>query len=99
MRFNSILFGIVICWAGFSCKSGAGDSANKYTGTIEPAGITSYQYGTHRLEAKDTFYALRSKKLDLSQFEGQQVTISATPIEGYPVDGGPGYLEVNSVEN
>lgn len=99
MKFSSILVGIVICWAGFSCDSVPGDSSRKYSGTIEPTGITSYQYGTHRLEARDTFYALRSKTIDLSQYEGQKVTISATPIQGYPVDGGPEYLEVRSVEN
>lgn len=67
-------------------------------GQIEKTGITSYQYGTHTLTDDGTFYALKSDKVDLSSYEGKTVTITAEKIEGYPVDGGPEYLNVLQVK-
>lgn len=99
MKFSSLLLICIICWSSFSCKSGDGkNDSSTYSGTIEATGITSYQYGTHTLETENSFYALRSKQVDLARYEGENVTIRAVKIEGYPVDGGPEYLEVLSVE-
>lgn len=67
------------------------------TGTIEQQGMTSYQYGTHTLTNDETFYALKSEKVDLDEYVGQKVTVTAEKIQGYPVDGGPEYLMVLKV--
>ncbi|QED38597.1 hypothetical protein FK178_13100 [Antarcticibacterium arcticum] len=67
-------------------------------GKIEAIGMTSWQYGTHTLTNDDTFYALRSEKIDLQQYEGKTVKVTATKVEGYPVDGGPEFLEVYSIK-
>lgn len=79
------------------CGSGNTNEELQYSGVVKPAGITSYQYGTHRLETKDTFYALKSDQIDLKDYEDEKVTITAEPIQGYPVDGGPIYLDVRKV--
>ncbi len=81
-----------------SCVSTMTDAENRYSGVIEPAGFTTYQYGTHKLITKDSFYALRSEEIDLNKYESMEVTLTASKIEGYPVDGGPVYLNVESIE-
>lgn len=95
--FSTIAIGIIILFS--SCGTGNTDKGQQYSGIIEPTGITSYQYGTHTLDTGDEFYALKSEVIDLSQYEGKKVTITATEIEGYPVDGGPVYLNVTKVKN
>jgi len=68
-------------------------------GTIEKQGITTYQYGTHVLkEGKKTLYALTSKTQKLNDYVGKRVKITGTKIDGYPLEGGPVFLEVTSVE-
>lgn len=68
-------------------------------GKIEQQGITSYQYGTHTITASDDFYALRSEKVNLDEYVGEEITIYAKKVEGYPVDNGPVYLEVEKVKD
>lgn len=68
------------------------------TGTIHKQEITSYQYGTHTLTTPETFYAIRSAEVDLSAYEGHRVTVKAEKVEGYPIEGGPEYLEVKEIK-
>ncbi|MCH4822308.1 hypothetical protein ML462_03905 [Gramella lutea] len=91
-----IMFFLTSC--GSSKDNSGVKNENQYTGIIEPAGVTTYQYGTHRLQTKSTYYALRSESIDLSVYEDQKVTVTATEVEGYPLEGGPIYLEVESIE-
>jgi len=69
-------------------------------GVIQKQGMTTYQYGTHVLKDsnKKTLYALTSKSEKLDTYVGKQVKITGTLIPDYPVDGGPKYVEVTSVE-
>ncbi len=68
-------------------------------GTIERTGITTYMYGEYKLveSAKNIVYALRSSTLDLSKYVGQHVEVTGTKISGYPLDGGPVYLDIETV--
>lgn len=97
-----ILIGIFATLIILSTSNCENNSENKnlmeIKGVIQEQGITSYQYGTHTITAGDDFYALRSKTLDLDEFIGEEVTISAEKISGYPVDGGPDFLEVEKVD-
>lgn len=68
------------------------------TGTIQQQGITSYQYGTHTISNDETFYALKSEKVDLDDYIDEEVTIVAEKIEGYPLSGGPDYLLVLEIK-
>ncbi|NEV93983.1 hypothetical protein G3567_07465 [Psychroflexus sp. YR1-1] len=70
----------------------------EYTGLLQAQGITSYQYGTHTLQTEDALYALKSERVDLDEYIGKTITLTAEPIEGYPVDGGPTYLNVIGVK-
>ncbi|MDG1900647.1 MAG: hypothetical protein P8I80_00290 [Bacteroidales bacterium] len=64
------------------------------SGVIEKQGITSYMYGTHVIED----YALRSNIVDLNNYINQDVVIIGYKIDGYPVDGGPDYIEVQEIK-
>lgn len=69
------------------------------SGVIRPQGITTYMYGTHVLsdETAQKSYALTSSCVDLNQYLGQRVTVKGRLVPGYPVEGGPDYLDVQSV--
>jgi hypothetical protein len=71
---------------------------NEIEGLIAVQGITTYQYGTHTLTTDAQFFALTSETVDLDQFINQNVIIRFEKISGYPVDGGPDYLEVLEVK-
>jgi hypothetical protein len=81
-----------------SCKKN--DDFSKLRGTIQVQGITTYMYGTHVLtnDLGQTLYALRSKSLELDDYIGQSVEISGSKVQGYPVDGGPDFLEVSEIK-
>ena len=63
------------------------------TGIIQKQGVTSYQYGTHIISE----YALRSNSVILDDFINYNATIIGYRIEGYPIDGGPVYIEVTDI--
>ncbi|MCB7482039.1 hypothetical protein [Christiangramia sediminis] len=98
MKLISAISLIFLLLIQSACGSVNTDDAQQYSGILKPAGITSYQYGTHRLETSDTFYALKSDQIDLKVYEDEKVTITASKIQGYPVDGGPVYLDVKNVD-
>jgi hypothetical protein len=79
----------------FSCDKDKPESNNlEISGTIQKQGITTYQYGTHIIDG----YALRSSALDLDDYINQYVTVVGYKIDGYPVDGGPDFIEVLRVK-
>lgn len=63
-------------------------------GKLDVAGMSTYMYGTHKFYVKDTYYAVRSDKYDLNEYVEKVVTIVYTKVDGYPVEGGPEYLEI-----
>lgn len=99
MKLISISAAISLIMLTATCNSTSeNENSIEVTGTIEAIQMTSWQYGTHTISNDTSFYALRSEKEDLSRYEGETVTIKASKIEGYPVDGGPEYLEVQEVK-
>ena len=66
----------------------------KVTGTIEALGMTTFQYGTHRIEK----YVIKSENIELQEFLNEKVTISGKIAEGYPIEGGPILLIVEKIE-
>ena len=85
-----------------ACSSQKNDYDSKtrsqYTGFIEKQGITSYQYGTHTLNTEATLYALKSETVDLDSYVGKTISLTAELVDGYPVDGGPIYLNVIKIK-
>jgi hypothetical protein len=59
----------------------------------------TYSYGTHVLRDQDSnkFYALRSARFELDQFVRKKVLIKGTLVTGYPLEGGPNYFDIESV--
>ena len=66
----------------------------KTSGVIKKQGITTYQYGTHTINV----YAIKSNTIDLEKYIDQKVKIKGTKVDGYPVDGGPEYIEVKKIK-
>ncbi len=86
---------MIICLTTFSCEKAEMNPNNiTITGTIQVQGITTYQYGTHTISG----YALRSNAINLDNYVNQNVTIVGSKLAGYPVDGGPDYIEVNEIK-
>ena len=101
MKTIPVICSMLIILFTATCKNEKIDSADpssEYSGTITEQGMTAYQYGTHVLTNKDTFYALKSEAVNLDKYVGQEVTIVAEKIEGYPLEGGPEYLLVLEVK-
>jgi hypothetical protein len=84
----------------FACESSV-DPAEKQNqiGVIHKIEVSTWMYGTHTLNdaGGKPIYALTSSTIDLNNFENKEVKISGNLIEGYPVDGGPLYLNVTIV--
>ncbi|MFC3559412.1 hypothetical protein [Pedobacter jamesrossensis] len=68
------------------------------TGTIEKIGITTFQYGTHLLKAENKTYALKGGSINLDQYLNRKVTIKGGKISGYPLEGGPEFIDVTLVK-
>jgi hypothetical protein len=70
-------------------------------GQLERAGGTRYQYGSHALVPageREVRFILRSENVQLREFEGQRVRITASLVEGYPPsEGDPKLLDVFSI--
>lgn len=92
---KTLFMGILLSFSLVSCNTNDDDLSTEIrtTGIIQAQGITTYQYGTHIINE----FALRSN-IDLDQYIGQTVSIVGIKIAGYPVDGGPDYLEVIEVK-
>ena len=88
---------IVIC---FSCEDDNDTSMKSSSGIIRELQGSFYMYGTHTLESNtgETLYALSSSSINLYEFNDMNVEVKGNLIDGYPVDGGPEYLEVKTVK-
>lgn len=64
------------------------------SGVLEKLEVTTFQYGTHYLSG----YALISKTIELDSFVNKNVSVIGTLIDGYPMDGGPEFIEVIEVK-
>lgn len=95
-----ILCGLLVS----SCVSPPGDRTRvglvTVEGQLKPAGMTSFMYGSHLLYDRSgrLTHALTSETLNLKKYEGDRVRVEGKPVEGYPVDNGPPYLRVKTIE-
>ena len=86
--------------AGINCSLLNSGSWSTFTveGTLHRPDATTYQYGSYTLvDESGNIYALQNHGFDLGQYIGKKVNITGTLIPGYPVDGGPPYLDVECV--
>ena len=96
MKLTQIVFlSIIISVCAISCHKDDYDPDKiEVSGTIQKQGITTYQYGTHIIAG----YAIRSSSIILDDYINKEVTIIGYKIDGYPVDGGPDYIEVEEIK-
>jgi hypothetical protein len=78
-------------------KQGANATAVTVTGQVTELGMTTFQYGTHLIKAKNKTYALKSSKLDLDKYLNKSITLSGQKVAGYPLEGGPELIEVSEI--
>ncbi len=94
-----ILLAVFLIAGAASCKKETEFKRTKSVGIIQAQGITTYQYGTHVLldGSGQTIYALRSERVNLDQYINREVEVIGNMVLGYPVDGGPEYMDVARV--
>ena len=77
------------------------DEGFQAEGQLERAGSARYPYGSHALVTpgdRTIRYILRSDTVQLREFEGQRVRITASVVEGYPPnEGDPQLLDVFAI--
>ena len=93
--FKSLSLITILCLSVISCGKDVDTVDNiEITGEIQKQIITTYQYGSHTISG----YALRSSSVILDDYINQNVTVVGHKIDGYPVDGGPLYIEVEKIK-
>ena len=98
-HLKTIIFAFIFLIGAHGCQSKKlASNQIEVSGILQKQGITTYQYGTHILISNDKQYALKSSTLDLNKYQKQYVTILGERIAGYPVSGGPEYLEVVKIK-
>lgn len=97
MKTITLLFVLSISVMISSCKKEQ-LADNQYKGLLKTQGPTTHQYGTHTLTTSSTTYALTSKVVDLDKYVNQIVIITGKKVKGYPVDGGPEYIDVKKIK-
>jgi len=97
--FNHLIVGFLILIAAQACQSKKlASNQIEVSGILQESGVTTYQYGTHIIIANDKTYALKSSTIDLNEYSKRYVTVVGEKIAGYPVEGGPDYLEVVKIK-
>jgi hypothetical protein len=99
IKILCLVVGAMVLTMFISINSIADTAETTVVGILKKRGTTTYQYGTHILVDKNkTLYALESSAITLNKYIGKQVKIYGRLIQGYPVDGGPAYLDVKRVD-
>lgn len=70
------------------------------TGVLQKQGMTTYQYGTHFIKdtGSGTGYALKSSRVNLDGYAGEEVTAYGTlAMKAGELEGGPALIDVSRV--
>lgn len=93
-------FLLILAFILISCNNSVDPESSVIpTGTVHKLRASTWMYGTHTLNDLNgsLLYSLKSSTVDLDLYDNKQVEILGNLIPGYPVDGGPKYLNVISV--
>jgi len=84
----------------FSCTDKDDPALKSAEGVLKKLEASTFMYGTHLLETDSGTiqYALKSKTVNLDLYNDEKVKVKGNLIDGYPVDGGPEYMEVKEIE-
>jgi hypothetical protein len=95
---------LLLVFALSSCKKGKAlpevneGAAVTVIGTVQVLQASCFMYGTHTITNIDQYFALKSSTINLNDYNGKNVVLTGNKITGYPVDGGPEFIEVKSVK-
>lgn len=94
-----VIFTMLVGFLSSCCSmKNTGDKSNLViTGEIIPLGITTFQYGTHMINAENKSYALKSIKIKLDDYINKSVIIKGKKLAGYPLEAGPELIEVSDI--
>lgn len=82
-------------FAGCSTRN-VSDNPNliQLSGKMEKLEVSGFGYGSHIINSDGKNFALTSKQVDLNKFVGKWVVVKGKKIDGYPLEGGPDYIEI-----
>ena len=98
MRYLLIL--ITFSFLFFSCDSIFGPGDSQYAaGVVHKIEMSTWMYGTRTLNEQSgrPIFILGSSSINLDSYINKHVRISGNTVSGYPVDGGPVYLNVTNI--
>lgn len=98
MKKMILMFIACLTLASCSVHKANVENAIQLSGTIEPLGMSTFQYGTHLIKSSGTTYSLKSNKVNLDSFSGKAVTLIGVRVAGYPVENGPALVDVMSIQ-
>jgi len=98
MKYSFLLFAFMLSFLS-SCSIFDSNDSAVATGALHKIEVSTWMYGTHTLDDASGrhLYALTSSNIDLNAYENKQVEVWGNLVEGYPVDGGPQYLNVTNI--
>jgi len=104
MKTLFVLFTLFMNVSFFACTRKTTEDNTKETypfqfkGLLKKQEITTYQYGTHTISNEGKTYALKSSTINLDTHVNKTATVKGNKINGYPVDGGPEFIDVKEVQ-
>jgi len=95
-----VLIAVCLMVLGGCTSNRTKDEGVKREGTLTAIQMSTWMYGTHVLSDNTgkPLTALSGQKINFDEYEGQKVEVRGTLKDGYPVDSGPEYLEVQSIK-
>jgi hypothetical protein len=103
MKTLFLFFALIIATSLSSCtKENTVEVEENYPfefkGLLKKQMVTTFMYGTHTITDEGKTYALRSSNVVLDLYVDNIVTVKGSKVPGYPVDGGPEYIDVKEVK-
>lgn len=100
MKTKLMMLMVGLAFASCSTRN-VSDNQNliKLSGKIEKLEVSGFGYGSHLINSGGKMFALTSKSIDLNKFAGKAVVAKGKKIDGYPLEGGPDYIEILEVNS
>jgi len=93
----SILTMIIL---NFSCTEKDEPTLESAAGILKEMEASTFIYGTHVLESDSGTinYALKSTTINLDLYINEKVKVKGNLVDGYPMGGGPKYMDVKYIQ-
>ena len=91
-----LMLGFAMTGCGTMKEKNVGETV-QLNGKIEKLEMSTFQYGTHVLKQGEKLFALRSAKVNLDSYVNKEVSLKGVKVQGYPVENGPDFIDVQEV--